>query len=308
MRVLITGPSGFIGSALSAELTSLGHEVIPAVRRASGLRSEVLVGDIGPNTDWTGALERVDAVVHLAARVHIMHDTATDPLQAFRDVNTVGTLSLAVQAAGANVKRLIYLSTIKVNGEGSFSPYRETDVPSPRDPYAISKYEAEQGLLELAAKGGLEVVILRPPLVYGPGVGGNFRALMNAVRDGIPLPFGGVHNQRSLLFLGSLVDAIRVCLDHPAAANKTYVISDGEDISTPDLIRRLARAMNRPARLLPVPRVLLAMTGRLFGKHQAMTKLLGSLTVDNSAIARDLGWNPPYNLDDGLRITVSRPN
>lgn len=306
MKLLVTGAGGFIGRAVCAELAKHGGRVIPAVRSPRGLQNEIVTGDIGPHTDWTAALDGADAVVHLAARVHVMRDTEANPLQAFRAVNTLGTLRLAEQAAAAGVKRLIYLSSIKVNGEGSRVPYRETDTPAPEDAYAVSKWEAEQGLREIAARTGLEVVILRPPLVYGPGVKANFLSLMNAVEKGLPLPFGLIRNRRSLLYLGNLVDAIRVCIEHPAAANKTYLLSDGEDVSTTELIRRLAKAMNRPARLLPIPPVLLTALARLFGRHKELSRLLGSLTIDTSVIRRELNWTLPYTLDEGLSMTAGK--
>jgi nucleoside-diphosphate-sugar epimerase len=307
MRVLVSGANGFVGRALCSHLNAHGHAVVPAVRRDSGLAGEAVVGDIDGATDWTAALPGCDAVAHLAARVHMMDESAQDVLALYRATNTQATLSLAQQATQVGVKRLVFISSIKVNGDGSPVPYCETDFPAPHDPYATSKWEAEQGLHDIAARTGLEVVILRPPLVYGPGVKANFRRLIDAVRKGIPLPFGSIDNRRSLLYLGNLVDAIRVCIEHPVAANKTYLISDGEDVSTPDLVRRLAKAMNRPARLLPVPPTLLSAAGTLLGKRDQVARLLGSLTLDSSAIRRDLGWTPPYTLDDGLHMTVSEP-
>jgi UDP-glucose 4-epimerase len=263
-----------------------------------------VVGEIGANTGWQRAVDGCDAVVHLAARVHVMRDSAADPLAAFRAVNVDGTLNLARQAAAAGVKRFVFLSSIKVNGEGSEVPYLESDSPAPLDPYAISKWEAEQGLREIAAQTGMEVVILRPPLVYGPGVKANFARLIRAVERGWPLPLGAIDNRRSLLFLGNLVDAIRLCLEHPAAANRTYLLSDGEDVSSAELVRRLAKAMGKPARLLPVPAWAFGLAGRLLGRRQEVARLLGSLTVDSSAIRRELGWVPPYTLDQGLALTV----
>jgi nucleoside-diphosphate-sugar epimerase len=262
------------------------------------------VGDIGPETDWHVALGGVEAVVHLAARVHVMRDTSVDPLAAFRAVNTEGTLNLARQAAAAGVKRFIFVSSIKVNGEGRDSPYTEFDLPAPQDAYAISKWEAEQGLREIESATGMEVVILRPPLVYGPGVGANFLRLMRSVERGWPMPFGRVDNRRSLLYLGNFTDAIRVCLDHPAAAGKTFLVSDGDDVSSADLIRRLALAMCRPARLLPVPPSWLRAAGVLFGRGAEVDRLLGSLCVDSSQIRRELGWRPPFSMDEGLRQTA----
>ncbi len=307
MKILVTGATGFVGRAVLARLAASGYATMPAVRSSAGLPGEQLIGELDSDTNWTVALNGVDAVVHLAARVHVMHDGEDVPQKAFHRVNALGTVRLAEQAAAAGVKRLVFLSSIKVNGEGSPIPYCETDPPAPLDPYAISKWEAEQGLHNVTARTGLEVVILRPPLVYGPGVKANFRRLMDAVRKGIPLPFGSIDNRRSMLYLENLVDAIRVCIEHPAAANKTYLISDGEDVSTPDLVRRLARAMNRPARLLPVSPALLSASATLLGKRDQVARLLGSLTLDSSAIRRDLGWTPPYTLDDGLRMTVSEP-
>jgi nucleoside-diphosphate-sugar epimerase len=305
MKILVTGASGFVGTALGVHLTQRGNEVGRVVRTPHGTPQEIVIHHLDSVTDWRTALLGCDAIVHLAARVHVMHDSATDPVAVFREVNTLGTLNLATQAAAAGVKRLVYLSSIKVNGEGSAIPYRETDSPSPDDAYAISKWEAEQGLLAIAARTGLEVVILRPPLVYGSGVRANFRSLMNAVDRGWPLPLGMIRNRRSLVFLGNLIDAIRVCIDHPAAANKTYLVSDGEDVSTPELVRRLAAAMNRPARLLPVPPALLTLAGRLTGRHQAVSRLLGSLAIDSTAIQRDLGWRPPFSMAAGLQATVA---
>lgn len=304
-QVLVTGANGFVGQALRAQLAARGQVVKAAVRRP--LPAGIVVGELGAETVWSVALADCDAVVHLAARVHVMRDGAADPLAAFRAVNVEGTLNLARQAARAGVKRFVFLSSIKVNGEGRDEPYGEADSATPVDPYAISKWEAEQGLREIAAQTGMEVVILRPPLVYGPGVKANFARLIRAVDRGWPLPLGAIHNRRSLLFLGNLVDAIRLCLEHPAAANRTYLLSDGEDISSPELVRRLARAMGKPARLLPVPAWAFGMAGRLLGKRQEVARLLGSLTIDSRAIRRELGWVPPYTLDQGLALTV-RPH
>ena len=306
MNVLVTGATGFVGSSLRIALAELGHRVRPAVRDSSGLASEAMVGYIHTHTDWSAALSGCDAVVHLAARVHVMRDAAADPLMAFRTVNVDGTLNLARQAAAAGVRRFVFLSSIKVNGEGRAEPYRETDQAAPRDPYAVSKWEAEQGLRALAAETGMELVILRPPLVYGPGVKANFQRLIRAVAKGLPLPLGAIDNRRSLLFLGNLVDAIRLCLEHPAAANRTYLLADGEDVSTPELVRRLARAMDRPAHLLAVPPAWFALAGQLLGKREEVARLLGSLAVDSSAIRADLGWKPPSSLDQGLRLTLDQ--
>lgn len=304
-RVLVTGPTGFVGGALCADLAACGHVVIPAVRRECGLPGEVVVGDIGPSTDWRGALQGCDAVVHLAARVHMMRETERDSLAVYREANTEATLNLARQAAQAGVNRFIFVSTIKVNGEGREAPYRETDAPAPEDAYAISKWEAEQGLRRIANETGLEVVVLRPPLVYGPGVKANFLRLVRLVEMGWPLPLGAIRNRRSLLYLGNFVDAIRLCVEHPAAAGQTFLIDDGEAVSTPELIRRLAHAMGRPAHLLAVPIGLLEFAGALLGKRAAVARLTGSLFVDSSLIRARLGWTPPYTMREGLDATVA---
>lgn len=308
MKVLITGATGFVGGALCEELSRVGFDVLATVRGPRASTGEIsntyVVGEIDSETDWCTALNGVNAVVHLAARVHVMRDAAVDPMAAFRAVNTEGTLNLARQSAAAGVQRFVFISSIKVNGEGSNISFAETDSPSPLDAYAISKWEAEQGLREIESKTGMEVVILRPPLVYGPDVKANFLRLMQAVAKGLPLPFGRIENHRSLLFLGNFTDAIRLCLEHPAAAGKTYLLSDGQDVSSADLIRLIASCMNCSPRLLPIPAIWLRLAGRLLGRTAEMDRLLGSLMVDSSAIRRDLGWQPPYTLEQGLRLTV----
>lgn len=305
MRMLVTGATGFVGRALFDQLTVAGHFIVPAVRRISGLQNEHVIGEIGPSTEWLSALGGSDSVVHLAARVHVMSDVAQDPLALYRATNTEATLNLARQAAEAGVKRFVFISTIKVNGEGRDAPYRETDAAAPEDAYAISKWEAEQGLQRIAADTGLEVVILRPPLVYGPGVKANFLRLMRTVERGWPLPLRAIRNHRSLLYLGNFVDAIRVCVEHPAAVGQTFLLDDGEPVSKPDLIRALACAMGRPARLPAVPVGVLELAGALLGKRAAVGRLAGSLYVDSSAIRSRLGWIVPYTLQQGLAATVA---
>jgi nucleoside-diphosphate-sugar epimerase len=305
MKVLVTGANGFVGRSLCECLITHGHVVVPAVRRVSNRAGEAVVGNIDGATDWATALAACDAVVHLAARVHVMGDTAQDPLALYRATNTEATLNLARQAAQAGVKRFVFISTIKVNGEGRDAPYRETDVPAPEDTYAISKWEAEQGLQRIAADTGLEVVILRPPLVYGPGVKANFLRLLRTVARGWPLPLGAIRNRRSLLYLDNFVDAIRVCIVHPAAAGQTFLLDDGEPVSTPELIRALARAMGRPARLLAVPVGVLELAGAMLGKRAAVARLTGSLFVDSSLIRSYLGWTPPFSMEAGLTATVA---
>jgi len=264
-KVLVTGASGFIGSALCDKLNSGGYTVAPAVRRSSNKSTEVVVGDVGPETHWDESLAGCHAVIHAAARVHIMHDKVADPLQEFRRVNVAGTLRLAMQAHEAGVRRFVYLSSIKVNGEiGCFS---ETSSASPQDDYAISKLEAEQQLLALADRTGLEVVIIRPPLVYGPGVKANFLSMMRWIHKSIPLPFGAIHNKRSLVGLDNLIDLIMTCIGHPAAANQVFLVSDDEDLSTTELLRRTAIAMGITPRLVPVPQAILEQGLKLLGKN-----------------------------------------
>jgi UDP-glucose 4-epimerase len=304
MRVLITGANGFVGRALVDELATAGHTVVCAVRRCSDLPNEVLVDDLGPKTEWGRALVGCDAVVHLAARVHVMRDEASDPLTEFRRVNTEGTLRLARQAAQAGVRRFVFISSVKVNGEGREQPYRETDAAAPEDAYAISKWEAEQGLQMIGAEVGLEIVILRPPLVYGPGVKANFRRLIQTVARGWPLPLGAIHNRRSLLYLGNFVDAICLCVKHPEAVGQTFLLDDGEAVSTPELVGRLAHALGRPTRLVAVPVGLLEVAAVLLGKRAAVTRLTQSLYVDSSAIRSRTAWAPPYTLQQGLAATV----
>lgn len=311
MKVLVTGASGFVGRAVCSTLLHAepaAYSIVPAVRVPRGLPGECVVGEIDGKTDWQNwreALQGVHGVVHLAARVHVMNDRAVDPLTAFCSINTEGTLNLARQCAAAGVRRFVFISSIKVNGEERAAAYTEADAPAPEDAYAISKWKAEQGLWQIAAQTGLEVVILRPPLVYGPGVGANFLALMRAVSRGMPLPLGAIDNRRSLIFAGNLADAIRCCLEHPAAAGKTFLVSDGETVSTPELVRRMAAALGRSARLLAVPVPVLRFMAALAGKSALVTRLAGSLAIDSSAIRRELGWTPCFTLDEGLRETAA---
>lgn len=305
MKILVTGANGFVGRMLCGCLKTHGYVVVSAERRASDLASETLIGDIDGKTDWMAMLDGCDAVVHLAARVHAMNDKERNSLELYRTINTEATLNLARQAAQTGVRRFVFISTIKVNGEGRDEPYRETDTPAPDDAYAISKWEAEQGLHRIAQETGLEVVILRPPLVYGPGVKANFLRLMQLVQKGWPLPLGAIRNRRSLLYLGNFVDAIRLCVDHPAAAGQTFLLDDGQAVSTPELIRAVAHAMGRPARLLAVPVGVLEFASALLGRRAAVARLTGSLWVDSSAIRSRLGWTPPYTLQQGLAATVA---
>lgn len=262
---------------------------------------------MGAESGWAPLLTRADVVVHAAARTHVMQDHAVDPLLAFRAINVLGTLSLARQAASAGVRRFVFLSSVKVNGEqtGLGHPFTVADAPMPEDAYGISKAEAEAGLKAIGAEAGMEIVIIRPPLVYGPGVKANFAAMMQAVRRGLPLPFGGVtNNRRSLVALDNLVDLIVTCIDNPAAANQTFMVSDGEDLSTADLLRRLGATMGRPARLLNIPPALLDAAATLLGKKEVARRLLGNLQVDITHTCDTLNWRPPVSVDEGLRRAV----
>ena len=309
MKFLITGASGFVGQPLCAEMLRLGWQVSAALRTShqfpAGIKP-VIVGPIDGRTDWAEALVGVDVVIHLAARVHVMKDAAADPLAEFLGANTTGTERLTRCAAASGVKRLVYVSSIKVNGEATYggNKFTETDAPAPQDPYGISKWQAEQALHRIADEAGLEVVIVRPPLVYGPGVKGNFLQMLGIVAKGIPLPFASVHNRRSLIYVGNLIDVLIVCATHPAAAGQTYLVCDGEDVSTPDLLRQLAILMDIPSRLFPCPPMLLKIASHLAGKSQQLERLLCSLQVDGDKIRRDLNWVPPYSLPQGLQATA----
>lgn len=309
MSILVTGASGFVGRPLCAELNKRGQIVRAALRSTMGPFSNVevvLVGEIDGGTNWATALRDVDVVMHLAARVHVMQDDSTNPLQEFRKVNVEGTERLALSAAASGVKRLVYVSSIKVNGEGTCGGKRftETDAPSPGDPYGISKWAAEQALRRVAQETGLEVVIVRPPLAYGAGVKGNFAKMLKVLAEGIPLPLASARNLRSLIHVENLVDALIACATYPAAAGQTYLVCDGEDISTPDLLRQLGAAMGHPARLFPCPPVLLKLAGRLTGNSDKVERLLGSLQIDNGKIRRELGWKPQYTLQQGLPLLI----
>lgn len=300
-NVLVTGATGFVGSSFCAKATKAGYYVRRIVRKRINSDDHV-IENIDGSALWKPALDGIDTVVHLAARVHVMKDKANDLLAEFRQVNTIGTLNLARQAAGAGVKRFVFLSSIKVNGEATPSgrPFTVQDAPAPQDPYAISKYEAEQALRQVEKDTGLEVVIVRPPLVYGPGVKANFLRLIQAVRKGVFLPLGRINNKRSLVALDNLVDLIITCVDHPAAAGQTFLVSDGQDLSTPELVRKIAGAMGKKPGLLPVPPYLLRMAGGILGKKAEVERLMGSLQVDISHTCETLGWKPVVTVDEQL--------
>jgi nucleoside-diphosphate-sugar epimerase len=300
----VTGAAGFVGRAVCQHLEHHGFAVRRAVRHAVPGLAGAWAGEIGPHTEWGPVLNGIDLVVHLAARVHVARETGPEPMAEYRRVNVEGTRRLAEAAAAAGVRRFIYLSSVKVHGEGAPKKYTEADLPGPEDDYGLSKWEAEQALREVGARTGMEWTVLRPPLVYGPGVGANFLRLMRAVAHRRPLPLGAVRNARSLVFVGNLVDALRLCLTHPGAANATFLVRDGEDLSTPELARRIARALGVAPVLFPVPVGWLRTLARLLGREHAIRRLVDSLQVDDALIRRRLAWHPPYEVDHGLRETA----
>ena len=308
-RVLVTGASGFVGRGLMARLAGSGSGWAPVagVRRAAETFCDEWA--LGPLEDFggeSGLPDELDAVVHLAGRAHVLKESEADPLEVFRRVNAEGTLRLARQVAEARVRRFVFVSSVGVNGNVSERPFTERDVPAPQEPYAVSKYEAEQGLQALAAETGMDVVIVRPPLVYGPEASGNFERLLGWVKKGVPLPLGAVtRNRRSLVALGNLVDLLVTCLTHPAAANQVFLAGDGEDLSTAELLRRVAVAMGKPPRLLPVSPGLLRAAARAIGRDEMARRLLDSLQVDISHTRKTLGWEPPVSVDEGLRRAVA---
>ncbi|MDI1361610.1 SDR family oxidoreductase [Methylotenera sp.] len=310
MKILVTGANGFVGRALCAELSRQEYLVIAALRKGraevDGLIQTTVICSIDNNTDWSAALQNVDVVIHLAARVHIMSDHAADPLAEFRKVNVEGTLSLALQATKAGVKRFVFISSIGVNGNvtSSHHPFTAEDMPDPYDAYSTSKYEAEQGLLKLVAIAGFEVVIIRPPLVYGCGAPGNFRRIISALKNHYPLPLGAIKNKRSFVYIDNLVSLIVRCIDHPAAANQVFLVSDGNDLSTTELLRACAGALSLKSRLVPIPQKLIEVFAALIGKENVAQRLCGNLQVDITKARTLLDWTPPTTVEDGLKATA----
>jgi nucleoside-diphosphate-sugar epimerase len=310
MTTLVTGAAGFVGTALIARLAADGQHRVRAATHRHGRSMpagvEAVHLDLATHHDWGTALAGVETIVHLAARVHVMHERAADPLAEFRRVNVAGTINLAREAAAAGVRRFIFLSTVKVHGETGF--FTEADPPAPQDAYSISKHEAELALRDVGGQTGMRVVIVRPPLVYGPGVRANFEALMRAIAYGIPLPFGAIHNRRSLVALDNLVDFLVACIDHPSAADETFLVSDGHDLSTPDLIRGVARAMGRKTRIVAIPPAVLAGAAALVGRRDLARRLLGSLQVDITKARQTLSWTPPVPVAEALKRAVTMPS
>jgi len=304
--LLITGASGFVGRALAIESAAKAITGRVATRQSGGNFpagfQNVQITGLEPDTDWGSALAGVSVVAHCAARVHVTRDPSSNPLAEFRRINVEGTLNLARQAATAGIRRLVFISSIGVNGaETVLKAFTAEDAPAPDSPYAVSKFEAEAGLQALSRSSGMEIVVIRPPLVYGPGGKGNWESLVAWIRSGVPLPLGAIHNKRSLVGLDNLIDLVIVCLEHPAAANQVFLVSDGEDVSTTNLLRGMAHALRVRSRLLPVPAGLLRVAGALTGKSELVQKLVGSLQIDIAKTRRLLNWSPPVSFAEGLR-------
>ena len=307
--ISVTGANGFVGRSLCDQLQSRGFTVRRLVRSSSeNYDEEIEVGSINADTDWSAALVGVNTVIHCAARVHVMNDESADPLFEFRQVNVDGALNLALQAVKAGVRRLVFISSIKVNGELTDldHPFTADQISVPSDPYGVSKYEAEIGLMALSEETGMEVVIIRSPLVYGPGVKANFLSVMNWLQRGLPLPLGSItENRRSFVFIDNLVSMIIACINHPAAANQTFLVSDDEDLSTAGLLERMAFALGRPSKLITVSTTLITLGAKLVGRADIAQRLCGSLQVDIKKTKDLLGWSPPVSVDEGLRATAA---
>jgi UDP-glucose 4-epimerase len=309
-KLLVTGANGFVGAALCQALAAQNVPFLPCVRKhaGSGLPAPDVFesGDLSGDVDWSPALAGCSVVVHLAARVHMMREQAADPDAVYQAMNVDATMRLAEQAAQHGVRRFVYVSSVKVNGERTLGrPFRADDVPAPEDPYGRSKLAAEQALRDWSARTGVELVIVRPPLVYGPGVRANFLRLMQLVKSGAPLPLGGIRNRRSMVALGNLVDFLMLCATHPAAAGAVWMVSDNHDMSLPELVTKIAAAMGRRPRLLPLPPALLAAGAAVLGRSAAAGRLLDSLQVDVSPALDRLGWTPPLDVDTGIRVAVA---
>ena len=311
MNVMLTGATGFLGQHICFKIFQEQQILLTTVYRSEmppNSDSSFMVASLDPDTNWEEALKGQDVVIHAAARAHIMKDESLDPLSEYRKVNVAGTLNLASQAAKYGVKRFIYISSIKVNGESTRpgKPFRFDDTPSPEDHYGVSKAEAESGLLKMGAESGMEIVIIRPPLVYGKGVKGNFASLLKLTPKRLPLPLGCINNQRSMVSIQNLVDLIVTCIDHPNAANQVFLVSDDEDLSTSSLLLRLGEAADCPARLIYIPVFFLKSFATLFGKREVVHRLTSSLQVDISHTKESLNWKPPFSVDECLRLCFSK--
>jgi len=311
-KILISGATGLVGKALCPLLKSYGDVRVALWQKEDGINipvdiSPIVVGSVDRNTNWNMALRGIDVVIHLAARVHVMEDKASDPLGAYREVNAVGTETLARQSAAAGVRRLIFVSTIKVNGEQTHggNAFTEKDVPNPQDPYSISKIEAEKALTDVAENSGLEVVIIRPPMIYGPDVKARFLTLMKLVDRGVPIPTRSIKNRRSLLYVRNLADFLALCVTESEAANQVYLLSDGEDVSTSDLVSTIARAMKKPDRQFGVSEIVARTGARLLRRENFYSRLWGSLKIDSTKAREQLGWRPPYSFAEGIEDTVN---
>lgn len=304
-RIALTGATGFLGSALLDELDA-NNVVVFGRSKPNGFNGSYVKFDATTLVDHVASLQGIDVLIHCAARAHIMNDHETDPLEAYRAVNTKSALALARQAAASGVKRFIFISSIKVNGESTTGrrPYLAEDASKPSDSYGLSKAEAEAGLQEISEETGMEVVIIRPPLIYGPGVKANFYNLLKISHTKLPLPFACVNNKRSMVYLGNLVEFIIRCIDHPHAANQTFLVSDGEDLSLRSLVAYIRQSMGRNPLLLPVPLMFFKLAGKLAGKEEVVDRLIGDLQVDSSKVSELLDWTPPYNVEQGIQITV----
>jgi nucleoside-diphosphate-sugar epimerase len=311
--LLLTGATGFVGQGIlkqalkqSLDVSCVSRQKMRILNGSNGLMQNILIQDLAPDTDWSMSLSGITTVLHCAARVHVMQETSADPLTLFRQVNVAATMNLARQAALAGVRQFIFISSVKVNGEQTTlgHPYTEESKPQPEDAYGISKYEAELALLELGRNTGMAITIIRPPLVYGPGVRANFLSLLQSVRRGLPLPLGRIHNKRSFVYLDNLVSLVLCCLDNPKASNQVFLASDGEDLSTTELLQACATALGVQSRLLPFPASLLSFAARLLGKKSMADRLCQSLQVDISKAKQVLNWTPPYTVAQGLLATV----
>ena len=312
MKILITGASGFVGQSLiptlkhhNIQVRQVAREQAYSNQEHSNIDEFYYVRDFAEKDVWQAALSDCDVVIHLAARVHVMQDVAVNPLEAFLAVNLQGTVNLATAAAKAGIKRFVFVSSVKVNGEFTQNqPFAESDLPNPQDPYAISKYEAEKALRQIEKETGMQVVILRPPLIYGAGVKANFAALLKLVDKKLPLPLANINNKRSFIYVNNFVDVIITCATHPNAAGHTYLVSDGENVSMPQLIKKIAIALNKPSYLFPFPISIMRFFAKLVGKAASVDRLTESLVIDSLKIRRELGWKPPFTMAEGLQVTA----